>query len=463
MPTLNWELFKQTYARPVINDVLNESIDDETLQALAYATIVDMQAKGIETIGPAPSSISYPATPQINYITPGNFINTGNIFYLSIGNQSESYTSLANETLENIVSKLKILIDNSSQTNFQDLVTTNQTFRLKIEGAPGIAFDLKTATARGSAGASNNPSLDVTLGKAAEASTQSIQKLSNLTCTFSEGFNVLAFGIKYFLISDPISSINTAAGVNISINSNLIALAKSDYYNALLGCIEANSIVNNKANYWKSRLVSNLASDTSALTYEERLALLNAEYNRKIEQDDNQILDSGSQNRLNQNNNTRNQKSLLHLKKQFDLEKEFKNLNNKQASNGYWTPSGQVTITYLSEYFVEPENTIQVDLLGAPNSYFGLPYEVNNTESLMGAPIETLNYKKLELGLNADNPIQFKFFSSVDGNTYTQVGNTTLNNNFNKLYYLPPSKFIKLEVVGTINNTNFYIEGNFRA
>lgn len=464
MVTLNWELFKNTYIRPLLNDVLDESYEGSTLEATAYTTIVDMTSKGIPNLSPQPSSSSIAGLSQVNYIEVSSAIKAGNIFYVFIDDQSESYTAVTNDTVTQVLAGLTTAINNSVKTSFANITATNQTLRIKIEGSVSTPFIIDASAIQGQ-GNTNNPTIALTLGRSATDAKQITTAITTLEADTTTAFNVLAYGIRYFLTADPITRLSTTSGLQITKDENLVEIARGDYYSGILAYLEANDVSNSTADYWRTKLAASISANANqtGLTYEQQLALLNAEYDRKIQQDDNSIMDTGSQQRLAQDNNTRNQKSILALKHQWDLEREFRSLNNRQATNGYWTPAGQFTVSFLSEYDVTYEDTITVDLLKAPNSYFGLAYVINNAETLQGSIIEVSKYTKLDLTITADYNIQFKLFSSLDRVTFTQVGTTTTDTQIVKEYYLPPTKFIRLDVIGTVNNTNFYIEGNLRA
>lgn len=459
MATITWELFKNTYLKPLINDVSDQSYDDKLLYQTTYLTIVDITSKGITGALPQPSSSILPGLNQINYITPGSSIKPGNLFYISINEESVNYVSVLNDTIESVVTELVNLVNNSTQPSFLGVTATNQTFRLKIESSE--SFVLNTATAQGNT-ATNNPLLENVIAQKASEDVEELTPITNLTAVYKEGFSTIAYGVRYFLISDPILRLKTTSGLDITKDKDLILDAKQDYFQSLLAYINANNVDNDLTTYWKTKLVSSLG-DSNSLTYEQRLALLNKEYDRKIDQDDNSILDTSTQQRLSQDNNTRNQKSILQLKRQWELENDFKKLNNQQATNGYWTPAGQITVSFLSDYKVELEDTIVRDLNNIPNSYFGLGYQINSGIQLTGTPVDVSKYTKLQLTITADYPITFSFYASDNGVTYSQIGSSTTNSQLRKEYYLPPSKFIRVDILGTINNTNFYIEGTLVA
>lgn len=461
MATLNWELFKKTYIRPLLNDVLEESYTEEILQSTAYATIIDMRAKGLPSLEPLPNSTTQPGLSQINYLTFSSSVRQSNIFYVFINNESVSYEANISEDINIVRQKLTDVINNSTNPAFADITATNQTFRVQIEGAPSTPFIIDANAIQGAS--SNNPVLEVEIGRTATKESESVDNIVNLTAPNPNAFTVIAYGIRYFLTSDPVTRVTTTSGLQINKDEDLIAVVRIDYFNSLLAYIEEEALTGPLIDYWKGKLIAAVNSNSKDLTYEQRLALLNAEYDRKIEQDDNSIVDTGTQQRLGQDNSTRNQKSLLQIQRQWQLENQFNSLNNKQATNGYWTPAGQITVSFLSDYDVDYQDTITVDLLQAPNSYFGLDYNVNASQTLSGSPIDISKYKKLELSLTADNDIQFLFYASSDGVNYSQVGTTATDTQINKEYYLLPSKYIRLEVIGTTNDTNFYIEANLRA
>jgi hypothetical protein len=456
MVTLNWELFKNTYVRPLLNDVLDESYTDDTLEATAYTTIVDMTAKGIPNLTPQPSSSLVAGVSQINYLDISSAIVEGNIFYVFIDDQSESYTAVTNDTLAEVLTGLTDAINNSVQSSFANITATNQTLRIKVEGAVSTSFIIDASTAQGQ-GNTNNPTIALTLGREATDAEQVTTPITSLGADLNTAFSVLAYGIRYFLTADPITRLSTTAGLQVTKDEDLVEVARADYYNGILAYLEANNISNAAADYWRSRLVTNLDLSTNGgLTYEQQLALMNAEYDRRIEQDDNKIGDTGNQQRLTEDAKLRHRIALRELERQYQLDDE-RDLSDQRATNGAWTIGGQFSQTFVSDYYVALEDTVNVNLYNLTNSYFELDNDVDATQTLESIVIEVDNYKRFDISIQSDNAVEFKFYASVDDVTYLQVGNSTISTQIEKAYALPPSKYIKFEVIGITNNTNFFV------
>ena len=458
METINWELFKISYLRPLMNDIDSESYDENSLQSYTYTTISDLIGKGLNSFGPAPSSTTNPGQPQINLVAVGNNVQEGNVFYIEIEGTQISYTAGTNATVSSVVNGLVQAITNEAAIT---KTAEAQTARLKITGDDNTEFRISSSAISGSG--TNIPNLETTRAQDPKASTQSITAITQVEALTIPAFSVIAYGVRYFAVSEPITRVNTTAGLNITKDKDLVRDAKSDYYQAILAFIEANDIDTPTANYWKTRLGSAVQTENANndLTFEQRLALLNAEYDRKIEQDDNTYLDTGINDRLLEDERLNHEKILRELNRTYEL-KDRNNLEQKNATNGAWTPAGQFTQTFVSEYFTPLEDTVQKDTMNITNDYLGLTDLVNSGVVLTSNRINVSEFDLLELDLQATEAVEYTFYSSQDGSIFTQVSNSTISSNITKKYHLPPSKYIKIGIKGLSNNTYFYIEASLR-
>lgn len=458
METINWELFKITYLRPLMNDIDSESYDENSLQSYTYTTISDLIGKGLTSFTPAPAATVKPGQPQINLVSVGNNVQEGNIFYVEIDGTQVSYTAGSGATVSSVVIGLTQAINTESAIT---KTAESQSARVKITGDNNEEFRIFSSAISGSG--TNIPNLETTKIQNAKESTQSISAITEVGALSKVGFSVVAYGVRYFAVSEPITKVKTTAGFDITKDRQLVQEAKSDYYSLILSYIQANDIDNPTVSYWKTKLGTISSSTTpgsaSGLTFEQRLALLEREYELKIDQDDNKLLDTGLNQRLLEDEKLNHKVILKELERKYELE-DRDNLGNKTATNGVWTPAGQFTQTFISEHFVELEDTVMKDSRGLSNSFYGLPERISAGVSVVSERINVEEFDKLEIDIQTSEAIEYILYSSSDGSTFTQVSNSTISSNIQKQYYLPPSKYIKIGINGFTNNTYFYIESN---
>lgn len=472
MATINWNIFETTYLRAELADIYGDKFDKDTLLKLTYATIANLKNKGLLDLSPEPSTTLVPAISKIQNIILNN-LSSGNKIFVTINGKSLEY-SVTSNLIPTEVTGLVTMINSSTEPELDTITATNKSSYIQIEGDLGEDFSLVVVSNLGTG--SSNPTTEIQTIQLAEEEELILDEIDILTADFTDAWAIVAAGVKWMLVSDPVTSAKTTTGLDITKNKDLVILSKTNFDLLTLSYLIIHNITNIYAEFWKPKLeqeiIINGSTGGSSLADQLALLLKKHEYTlieeeaktaNKVEIDDNYILDTNTQTRLNQDNTTRNQKSILQLQRQWKLENDFKQLTNKQATNGYWTPAGQITVSFLSDYKVELEDTIIRDLNNIPNSYFGLGYQVNNGVQLTGVPVDITKYNKLQITVTSDNPVTYSFYASDNGVVFNQIGVASTNTQITKEYYLPPSKFIRVDILGTVNNTNFYIEGTLVA
>lgn len=457
--TLDWNTFENTYLRPELSAFDGSLYNFDTLQSLTYLTISDLRAKSIDDLEPSPSSTTIPATAQVNFIFPGN-VSTGNVFYINRGNTTLSFSATTN-TVEHVVAGITNVINNSTSSDFTDLTAFDAGAFVRLVGEPGIAFEQYSTATKGTG--SSNPTLSTEINAQAKAAETVPNKITEVGADWTEAFRLIAVGVKYFLVTDPISKLKTTAGLDITKDPSLVDEIKQSYNVLTDAYIQIHKLQPtdrvDAQQFWiryfnRQYELKNVSS--GGLTLTERLQLIEAENLAKLQQ----ISAEGQTDLATAEQKRIANLELLNLKRQHELD-DREALLGKKASNGAWTNAGQMTITHLVDYGVELEDTVVMDLKKLDNTFFGLP-TIINAETIMGAALDVGKYRLLSLKLISNAPVTFKLLELIEG-AFVEVGTPTTDNSIVKSYSLVNTSSIRLEITGTQSNTSFFIEAELSA
>ncbi|MEH1955934.1 hypothetical protein [Nostoc sp.] len=456
MPTsINWDLFESTYLRPQIADVYGAQYDEDTLRKTTYSAISDLVSKGLVDIGPLPSATYINATSQVDYINPSS-VTIGNIFNVTYGSTTVSFTATT-ATISNVTSNLTTLINASSAFNV-DVIATNESSRIKLT-AIDTATPLEFYTIAERGAGTGNPVLELINSIEAEEEKLIVDDLTIITANHADAFNTLAAGVKYFLVSDPVVKLQTAAGLDIQKNEALTSACKANYDTLILAYLRIHILNEITASaFWKEKLQvsSTQVNNTSGqLTLAERLAIIEAEKNAKlteIAREEDKALAIGDQKRL----------SSIELK-QVDRAYELENkaaLVERTATNGSWTSAGQFTISYLDYYATDLEDTVSLIVKDFTNSDYGIPsiLQTGNYE----ASIPVINYKRLDISIVASANITFKLQELVDIE-WEDVSLELTDNAIVKSYSLINTSLVKIVITGLEANTELLLTGQLHS
>ncbi|MBN3962251.1 hypothetical protein [Nostoc sp. NMS8] len=452
MPTsVSWKLFESTYLRPQISDVYGAQYDEETLKKTTSAAIVDLVSKGLVDVGPLPTTTSIAATAQITYLNPSQVI-IGNKFSFTYNNVSVSFTATAN-TIANVTAGLTSLINANSTFNVK-FTAYNDSTRVRLVGiTAGESQDFYTVTERNSG--TGNPVLEVIVNSKPSTSQLLVTDLTSINANYADAFTTLAAGVKYFLVSDPVVKLQTAAGLDIQKNEALTSACKANYDTLILAYLRIHILNEITASaFWKEQLQissTQVGNVSGQLTLAERLAIIDAEKNAKLAEigrEEDKALSIEDQKRL----------SSIELK-QVDRAYELENkasLVEITASNGAWTSAGQFTISYLDYYATDLQDTVPLVIKEFINSDYGIPsiLQIGNYQT----SIPVTNYKRLDISIIASANVTFKLQELV-GLTWQDVSPELTDNAIIKSYSLINSSVIKIVITGLVTNTELLLSG----
>ncbi len=459
MPTsINWDLFESAYLKPQIADIYGVQYDDDTLKKTTFAAITDLVSKGLVDIGPIPSTTTVPATSQIIYLNPSQ-VTTGNRFSLTYKNVSVSFDA-TDATIANVTSNLTTLI-NANATFNTDVTAFDDSTRIRLVGnTPGQRIEMFTVAERNVG--TGNPVLELINNTQAKGAESYVDDLTLITANHADAFNTIAAGVKFFLVSDPVTKLQTAAGLDITKDRTLTTLCKTNYETLILAYLRIRILNEITAEeFWKERLTIT-ASQTEGgnvsgqLTLAERLVLIEAEKNKslaEIARQEDRDLSVVNQRKLSSI-------ELRQVDRAYVLEDKAA-LIEKTATNGAWTSAGQFTISYLVDHQTELEDTVPVFQLDLDNDYFGIPTVVE-VQTYIGGFIDTKNYKRLDIELVASANVSF-VLKELAGTTWEPVGEIATDNAIVKSYSLVNTNVIKVEITGTEANTQLFIRGTLKG
>ena len=282
-------------------------------------------------------------------------------------------------------------------------------------------------------------------------STVSSGAITSLDANVIDAWNLIGFGVKYYFVNDPVVKYDSASGTSITRDRELIEKAQTDYFLHLRAYITINKLATlTAAEFWTQQDVIDLIAGGASKTcckdsLEDKLALIARE-----EQKD---LTIGDQKRLTAI-------ELRQLERSYELEDKAA-LIEKTATNGAWTSAGQFTVSYLVDYQTELEDTVPLFQLDLDNDSFGIPTIVN-VQTYSGGFIDTAKYKRLDIELVATANVSF-ILKELVGLTWQNVGTLTTDNTIVKSYSLVNTNVIKVEVIGTQANTQFFIRGTLKG
>jgi hypothetical protein len=456
--SISWDLFENAYLKPQIADIYGTQYDEDTLKKTTFAAITDLVSKGLVDIGPLPTTITVPAVAQVNYLNPSQ-VTIGNRFSVTYKNVTVSFVATA-ATIANVTSNLTSLINANSTFN-SDLTAYDDTTRVRLVGNTG-GKDLEIFSVAERNTGTGNPVLESVINTKPKASELLVNDLTTITANHADAFNTIAAGVKYFLVSDPVTKLQTAAGLDLTKDKSLTIACKTNYETLILAYLRIRILEEITAEeFWKERLTIT-ASQTEGgnasgqLTLAERLALIEVEKNAKlaeIARQEERDLTTGDQKRL----------TSIELK-QVDRAYELENkaaLIEKTATNGAWTSAGQFTISYLVDHQTELEDTVPLFQLDLDNNSFGIPTIVN-VQTYIGGFIDVKNYKRLDIEIVATDNVSF-ILKELVGIAWQDVGTLTTDNTIVKSYSLVNTNVVKLEVTGTQADTQLFIRGTLKG
>lgn len=454
--TLDWKTFELTHLRPVLNDVYKSQYNDSIIQATVYATIADLNGKGLTDIGPLPSSTIVGGEAQVNYITPGNSVATGNIFYISIYDAFVSYTAGSNATVASVVTGLTNAFNASTNPAFAGITAYDEAFRVVLEAdEPGVPFLQESTATRGNT-ATNNPFLETIVNTQASEQEILINPITSVTAEAIDAFSLIASGVKYFIVSDPVRGLKTTAGLDIDKSEKLVQAAKAQYdllTYAYIKVVKTKELT--REEFWSSQFQVSSTQLTGGtgngdLNLSDRLV----------------ILDREGQNKLAEiNQKFRNDLRLQQQKREWQLE-DGKYATS--ATNGVMTSAGLFTQTFIDDYNVPLVATVTSSVDNLDLTYFGLGSGTIGAEIITGIPIYVKDYNLLNLRINSSDTITFRIYELINGN-YVQVGTDVTNtsdpnnNEIVKSYALGESTYIRIALQGYNPNTRIYIRGELKV
>lgn len=286
--------------------------------------------------------------------------------------------------------------------------------------------------------------------------------INSFSADHSDAWNLLALGIRYYYVNDPIVKIDSSAGTSITKDEDLVNKAQAEYFLNLQAYLTIHKLASKTAlEFWTEYLEANKGALTpggagntnGSLSLEDKLALLaqeNVYKLQQIEREGDKKIDLAQQNFVNKIEE-------LELKRRYQLEDRAAK-ETKDASNGAWTASGQVTITYLTDYAAPLEDTVTVDKKGLDLSFFGLPTLVG-IGTVESTPILVSAYKQLNVQLVATQNVTF-VLKELIGNTWVDVGTPATDNAIIKTYSLLQTNIIKLVISSTNVGTQLYLSAD---
>ncbi|WYL99197.1 MAG: hypothetical protein HEQ19_06345 [Gloeotrichia echinulata CP02] len=459
MPSsITWDLFENTYLKPQIFDIYGNQYDEEILKKTTYSAITDLVSKGLVDIGPLPGTTTIAPTVQVTYLNPSQ-VTVGNRFSVTYKNATVSFVATA-ATISNVTSNLTTLI-NANTTFNADITAIDDSNRVRLLGkTAGQQLEIFTVAERNTG--TGNPVLELIINTKPKQAELVVNDLTTITANHSDAFIVIAAGVKYFLISDPITKLQTAAGLDLTKDKTLIIAAKSSYDTFVLAYLRIRILNEISAeDFWKEKLSISSSqtegSNTSGqLTLAERIALINAERDKslaEIARQETKDLTLGDQKRLTSI-------ELKQIDRAYELEDKAA-LREKTATNGAWTSAGQFTISYLLDHQTELEDTVPILQLDLNNDDFGIPTVING-QSYGGHFIETKRYSRLDIEIVASSNVSFVLKELV-GTSWVQVSPSITDNAIVKSYSLVNTNVIKVEITGTESNTQLFIIGTLKG
>ncbi|MEH2126441.1 hypothetical protein [Nostoc sp.] len=456
--SISWDLFETTYLRPQIADIYGSQYDEDTLKKTTYSSISDLVSKGLVDIGPLPASEVIAAIKEISYLTP-TIVATGNSFRVTYGTTTVSFVASAN-SIANVTAGLTSAINNN--TTFSNvLIAYDEGTRVRVEGkTAGQALNLYVVAEKLNVN-SAIPVMDIIVYQSSEEELE-IVDLTVITANHADAFNTIAAGVKYFLVSDPVTKLQTAAGLDIEKNESLISACKANYETLILAYLRIHILNEITASaFWKEKLQvsSTQTSGSSAsgqLTLAERLTIIEAEKNAKlaeIAREEDKELSVGDQKRLSSI-------ELKELGRAYELENKA-SLIEKTATNGAWTSSGQFTISYLVDYQTDLEDTVPLITKDLDSTDFGIP-SILDASTYVGGFITVTKYKRLDITLIGSENIGFTL-QALNDLTWEDVSPETIDNAITKSYSLINTNVIKIVVRGITPNTELYISGQLHS
>ncbi|MBC1235912.1 hypothetical protein [Nostoc sp. 2RC] len=455
MPTsISWNLFESTYLRPQISDIYGAQYDEDTLKKTTFAAITDLVSKGLTDIGPLPTSTTVPATAQVTYLNP-NQVNIGNNFSFTYNNISVTFTATAN-TIANVTAGLTSLINANSTFNVKFTAYDDST-RVRLVGSTaGESQQFYTVAERNTG--TGNPLLEVLIASKPTQQELLVTDLTSITANFADAFTAIAAGVKYFLVSDPVIKLQTAAGLDIQKNETLTTACKANYETLILAYLRIHILGEITASaFWKERLQvssTQVTNSSGQLTLAERLILIDAENTAKLSQiarEEDKEIALGDQKRL----------AAIELKevtRAYELEDKAA-LVEKSATNGAWTSAGQFTISYLDYYATDLEDTVPLMVKDFFNDDYGIPTLLSGNYF---TNIPVTNYKRLDIRLVASANIKFKLQELVDID-WVDVSPEVIDNAITKSYSLINTSIIKLNITALEPNTELLVSGQLHS
>lgn len=479
---LDWFTFEISYLRPILAGSIDALYDTESLKVITYSVVADLNAKGIDDVGPPPQSITTPGKAQLNYIFANN-VSAKNIFYLTLEASTVSYQPPegSSVTSESVLTGLQNAIAAKGNVAPWNTVTiTNNGGYLAIAGkAENQSFTLY-ATATKNEG-TTNPTLTSDVVRSASPASSTAKDITQVYADFNDAFPMIAAGVKFFVINDPVSKLSTTSGLDISKDSKLVEASRLQYDQLIKAYIAihksgANNI--SAIDYWKSYLATNQTDQTSGLSVADRLAMIRAEGEERLKQIQSQgLLDKSLethrepiQTRLVslqkdyeleiQRLRNQNQLDRLELERRYRLEDRAERMN-RTATNGVKTLAGEFTISFIEEYGVEMEPTV-VTNLKLDTQAFGLVSPLPAGAVSTSNTLNVSEYSTLELLVVSNNPVIISAFYLPKGASAFEPAEADMRGEtISRRYFLGSAAFFKLVIQSPSTAANYYVKGEF--
>lgn len=292
---------------------------------------------------------------------------------------------------------------------------------------------------------------------------------------------MIAAGVKFFVINDPVSKLSTTSGLDISKDSKLVEASRLQYDQLIKAYIAihksgANNI--SAIDYWKSYLATNQTDQTSGLSVADRLAMIRAEGEERLKQIQSQgLLDKSLethrepiQTRLVslqkdyeleiQRLRNQNQLDRLELERRYRLEDRAERMN-RTATNGVKTLAGEFTISFIEEYGVEMEPTV-VTNLKLDTQAFGLVSPLPAGAVSTSNTLNVSEYSTLELLVVSNNPVIISAFYLPKGASAFEPAEADMRGEtISRRYFLGSAAFFKLVIQSPSTAANYYVKGEF--
>jgi hypothetical protein len=281
--------------------------------------------------------------------------------------------------------------------------------------------------------------------------------ITSITADFIDAWNLIGFGVKYYYVNDPVVKYDSSTGTSITRDRELIEKSQVDYFLHLRAYITIHKLATlTAAQFWtQPDVIQSISSGASTTcckdSLADKLAIIEAEKLADLERiarEEDKAITLQDQKRL----------SAIELKevdRKYQLE-DREALRDKPATNGAWTASGQFTYSFVSDHYVEMDDTVPMFSKTLSNADFGIPTLIQ-AQTYIGLVTDNANYKELSIEITASANITY-IFKALVGLDYQVIGTPVTDNNIVKRYSLANTTAYKIEITGTEPNTEIYID-----